>query len=322
LRMLSPDAVLLINTFSLVEAEGAHRLAKRVEEIVKESGRPIAFCVYSQGDEKQVTQRYTSLPVFAEIEDALRGLAASRDWNSRRARPIETASVTVSSARRETEQLLSGAGVLTSDQALNLCQLYDIPIAPFEVANDPEGAVKAAGRLGYPVALKALATELVHKSDAGGVALGLNDRTAVIREAEAMLARVAHPARLMVQRMASGGLELIIGGKRDRAFGPVVLFGLGGIFVEVFDDVAFRVVPLSRADAEEMTEEIRGKQLLRGARGKRPLDREAIIKALASVSSMLTDNPAIAEIDINPLLVMETGAAALDARVAVNTKQD
>jgi acyl-CoA synthetase (NDP forming) len=321
LHILSPDAVLLINTYSLDEAEGAHRLARRVEGIVKESGRPIAFCVYSQGDEKQAAQQHTSLPVFAEIEDALRGLAASRDWNSRRARTIETANGKMSVAPKEAEQLLSGSGVLTADQALSLCQVYSIPIAPFEVANDPEAAVQAAGRLGYPVALKALATELIHKSDVGGVALGLADGAAIKREAEAMLARIAHPAKLMVQRMVSGGLELILGGKRDRGFGPVVMFGLGGIFVEVFDDVAFRVAPLSRADAQEMIEEIRGKRLLERVRGKPPLDREALIKALTSISSMLTENPAIAEIDINPLLVLESGTAALDARVVVNRKQ-
>jgi acyl-CoA synthetase (NDP forming) len=318
LRTLSPDAVLLINTYSLEEAEGAHRLAKRVEEIVKESGRPIAFCVYSQGDEKQVTQRYTSLPVFAEIEDALRGLAASLAWNSRGARSIETANGATRPAPKQAEQLLSGSGVLTADQALSLCQLYGIPIAPFEVANGPEAAAEAADRLGYPVALKALATELVHKSDVGGVALGLADGATVRREAKAMLARIAHPARLMVQRMVSGGLEVILGGKRDRTFGSVVMFGLGGIFVEVFDDVAFRVAPLSRTDAQEMVEEIRGNRLLEGVRGKPPLDREALIKALTSISSMLTENPAIAEIDINPLLVLERGAVALDARVVVN----
>ena len=322
LRILSPDAVLLINTFSLVEAERAHRLAGRVEEIVKESGRPIALCVYSQGGEKQVTQHHTNLPVFAEIEDALQGLAASRDWYSRRMHAIETTNgATEPQRNEETEQFLTGPEVLTTDRALSLCQVYGIQIAPFEVADDSEAAVRAAGQLGYPVALKALASEIIHKSDVGGVVLGLSDEAAIRREAQAMLARIAHPARLMVQQMASGGLEIILGGKRDRAFGPVTMLGLGGIFVEAFDDIAFRVAPISRADAQAMVEEIRGKRLLEGIRGKPPLDREALIKALTSISSMLTENPSIAEIDVNPLLVLEKGAVALDARVLVNKKQ-
>lgn len=151
--------------------------------------------------------------------------------------------------------------------------------------------------------------------------MGLSDEAAIRRQAQAMLARIAHPARLMVQQMASGGLEIILGGKRDRAFGPVTMLGLGGIFVEAFDDIAFRVAPISRADAQAMVEEIRGKRLLEGIRGKPPLDREALIKALISISSMLTENPSIAEIDVNPLLVLEKGALALDARVLVSKKK-
>ena len=317
LKMLSPDAVLLINTYTLAEAEGAHRLARRVEEIVRESGRPIAFCVYSQGNESQVVQQHTSLPVFAEIEDAIRGLAASRDWNLRQARLTETAGGTVHTSREEAQRVLTTSGVLTADQALALCEAYDIPVAPSEVANNPEEAVRAADRLGYPVALKALATQLVHKTDMGGVTLGLTDAAAVKREATAMLARIASPARLLVQQMVSGGLEVILGGKRDRSFGPVVMFGLGGIYVEVFSDVAFRVAPLSRVDAEEMIEEVRGKRLLEGVRGKPPVDREALIKTVLSLSRMLVENPRITELDINPLLVLEHGAAAVDARAVV-----
>ena len=317
LRILSPDAVLLINTYTLSEAESAHRLAKRVEEIVRESGRPIAFCVYSQGDESQTVQQYTSLPVFEEIEDALRGLAASRDWNRWRARRLDPTGDTEFGSHQEAHELLTRSGVLTADQALALCQIYGIPVASSDIANDPEEAVRVANRLGYPVAIKALAAELVHKWDVGGVALGLSDEVAVRREAAAMLALVPHHLRLMVQRMVSGGLEVILGGKRDRSFGPVVMFGLGGINVEVFNDVAFRVAPLSRFDAEEMIEELRGKRLLDGVRGKPPVDRETIIKALLSLSCMLVENPRITEVDVNPLLVLEHGAAAVDARVVI-----
>jgi acetyltransferase len=317
LHMLSPDAVLLINTYTLDEAEGAHRLARRVEEIVRESGRPIAFCVYSQGDEGRVVQQHTSLPIFAEIDDALRGLAASRDWNCWQARRVGATGDAVHASREEAQRVLTRPGVLTVEQALALCKAYGIPVTPLKVANDPEEAIQAADQLGYPVALKALATQLVHKSDVGGVALGLVDAAAVRRESAAMLTRIAHPARLMVQRMVGDGLEVILGGKRDRSFGPVVMFGLGGTYVEVFNDVSFRVAPLSRTDAEEMIGEVRGKRLLDGVRGKPPMDQESLIKALLSLSCMLVDNPSITEVDINPLLVLEHGAAAVDARAVV-----
>jgi acetyltransferase len=319
LRMLSPDAVLLVNTYSLNEAEGAHRLARRVEEIVKESGRPIALCVYSQGAEKQTTQQETNIPIFGEIDDALRGLAASRDWNHwRTSHSNATSRAAPVSLPEGAEQLLARSGVLTADQALALCQTYGIPVAPFEVVDDSDGAVKAAGRLGYPVAIKALATQLLHKSDVGGVVLGLPDAAAVRREAAVMLAKIAEPTRLtklLIQRMVGDGLEVILGGKRDRSFGPVVMFGLGGIYVEVLGDVALRVAPLSQTDAKEMVDEIRGKRLLDEIRGQPPLDRKELIEALLSVSRMLVDNPDIAEVDVNPLIVLEHGVAAVDARV-------
>jgi acetyltransferase len=315
LNALSPDAVLLINSYSLDEAVGARRLAKRVEEIVRESERPIALCVYSQGDERQKTQQELSLPVFAEIEDALRGLAASRDWNHRHPRG-DQANTYATSAPKE-RQLFTEPGVLLPDQALSICQEYGIPVAPFVVANNLEEAVHAADKLGYPVALKALSKELLHKSDVGAVALGLTNAQAVKQQGTAMMERIASPVKLMVQRMFSGGLEVILGGKRDRSFGPVVMFGLGGIYVEVLGDVALRVAPITRADAEEMISEIRGRRLLEGARGKPPLDREILVKALMSLSEMLVENPDLAEIDINPLLVLDRGAVALDARAVV-----
>jgi acyl-CoA synthetase (NDP forming) len=149
----------------------------------------------------------------------------------------------------------------------------------------------------------------------------LADAVAVEREAEAMLTRIPYPARLFVQRMMGGGLEVIIGGKRDRSFGPVVMFGLGGIYVEVLGDVSFRVAPLSRIDAKLMIEETHGKRLLEEIRGRAPMDREALIKALLSVSKMLTENPSIDEVDINPLLVLNRGVVAIDARVLISNKE-
>jgi len=119
----------------------------------------------------------------------------------------------------------------------------------------------------------------------------------------------------MVQRMAGDGVEVILGGKRDPTFGPVVMFGLGGIHVEVLEDVAFRVAPLSRADAEEMIAEVRGRRLLDGVRGKLPVDRKALIQALLSLSRLLAENPCIAEVDINPLIVLREGCVAVDARI-------
>ncbi len=312
LRALSPDAVLLINTYSLHEAEAAARLARRVEQLQRESQRPVAFCAYAEGKDAMALYRQIDMPIFTEVEDALRGLAASRDrqrWLARSPAVVEA-----SAAPPVAWPPLPAAGLLTTDQALALCQAYGLPVAGYEVAADPAAAVAAAGRLGYPVALKLLATEVVHKSDVGGVALGLADEASVRRAAETLLGRWS-AARLLVQRMVDGGVEVILGGKRDPSFGPVVMLGLGGVFVEVFDDVAFRVAPLGRVDAEELIDEVRGSRLLAGVRGRPPADRQALVEAILALSQLLVEQPQIAEIDVNPLLVLEHGALAVDARV-------
>jgi succinyl-CoA synthetase beta subunit len=208
-------------------------------------------------------------------------------------------------------------GVLTADQALSLCQAHGIPVATWSVAHTPQEAARAADDLGYPVALKILAPQIVHKSDVGGVALNLEDASGVRRAAEAILARAGDPARLMVQRMVTGGVEVILGGRQDPSFGPVVMFGLGGIHVEVFDDVSFRVAPIGRVDAEEMLAEVRGSRLLAGIRGAPPVDREALIEALLALSRILVAYPRINELEVNPLVILEDGATALDARGVV-----
>lgn len=324
LRSLAPDAVLLINTYDRQEAKAARQLPQLVEGIMRESGRPIAFCVYTPGSEREALQNEVRMPIFYEIEEAIIGLAASRDryrWLARHgAAAAARAAVAPKAAALED---LGPAGVLTADRALGLCQRYGLPAAAWEVVGEPGAAARAAARLGYPVALKVLSSAAVHKTEAGGVALGLEDADSVEREAEAMLARLAQrapeasPAGLMVQRMVRGGVEVILGGKVDRSFGPVVVFGLGGIHVEVFDDVSFRVAPLTRPEAEDMIDELRGRRLLEGVRGARPVDREALIEAILSVSRLMVENPRVTELDVNPLIALESGVLAVDARMVV-----
>lgn len=313
LRMLKPDAVLLINTYSRSEAEGAHRLAQQVDVIVRETRMPGAFCAYGEGGVTRELIGQVSMPVFTDIEGAVRALAASREWHRRQTQRQVMLEDAPPGPRRP---LPLGS----MDGALALCREYGIPVAPWTVADDPEGAADAADGLGYPVVLKALSARVVHKSDVSGVVLGLNDRAAVRREAAAMRARVlsqvpdATDLRFLVQRMVGGGVEVILGGRQDPSFGPVVMFGLGGVFVEVFGDVAFRVAPLTRADVEEMLAEVRGRALLEGARGRPPADREALIGAILAFSRLLVENPDIAEIEINPLLALPEGVVAVDAR--------
>lgn len=313
LQALRPHAILLINTYGPSENEGARRLAHRVQEITAETGRPIAFCAYARGEERERLQAELKMPVFTEIEEALRALAASRERNawltSRRAGPV--------AAPEGAPLTLPAAGVLPADRALEVCAACGIPTAAWQRAGDAASARQAADLLGLPVALKVLAADLTHKSDAGGVVLNLARPDEVEEAAGQMLARWNRqgiPAALMVQRMAGPGVEVILGGRQDRTFGPVVIFGLGGIHVEVFDDVAFRVAPLTRHDAEQMIDEVRGHRLLLGGRGRPPSERTALIEAILAVSRLMRDHPELIEFEINPLLATADGVLALDAR--------
>jgi acetyltransferase len=326
LRALDPDALLLVHTYSAgPEADASHRVAQHLGELSRAMAKPLAFCAFAQQAEVEALKKASLLPIFTDIEGAVRALAASRD---RHARPARRVPLPPPPTQRpgKVEALLSGAGVLTTDAALDLCGAFGIPVATWAAVDDAEAASFAASAMGYPVALKGLASEVPHKSDAGLVALGITDAEdlrAAFAEVSAALERYtpqAQAGRLMVQPMLSGGYEVIIGGRRDPSFGPMVMFGLGGIYVEILEDVAFRLAPLAREDAERMVDEVRGSRLLQGARGQPPADRGAIIEALLGMSRLLVECPEIFEIDVNPLLVSEQGAAAVDARAVVGSQ--
>jgi acyl-CoA synthetase (NDP forming) len=323
LQALDPDALLLVHTYSAgPEGEMSRRLARRVGELSRELHRSVAFCAFAQRGEVESLKHEANYPVFTEIEAAVRALAASRD---RCQRPVRLLPLPSAPAHRprEVEGLLAHDGVLTTDAALGLCAAFGVPAAGWAVVESVEGAVVAASAVGYPVALKVLSPDIPHKSDVGGVVLDVKGPEALRAEFAALVARVearapdARAGGVLVQRMLSGGWEVILGGKRDPSFGPVVMFGLGGVYVEVFEDVAFRLAPLIREDAEEMISEVRGSRLLRGVRGEPAADVEAVVEALLALSRLLVECPEVAEIDVNPLLVFEQGVAAVDARVVV-----
>jgi acetyltransferase len=225
-------------------------------------------------------------------------------------------------ARDEVARLLRGAEPLSEFECKRVLELCGIPATREELAASADEAVRLARELGYPVALKVQSGQILHKSDSGGVALDLGSQADLRRAYEEILSnaqRAAPDAEIqgvLVQEMVKGGVEVILGSMSDPVFGPVVMFGLGGIFVEALGDVSFRIAPLSRSDAEDMIEEIKGHRVLRGIRGREPADLDAIADALLSVSRLVTDHrDAIEELDINPLVVFPRGAKAVDALI-------
>jgi succinyl-CoA synthetase beta subunit len=213
----------------------------------------------------------------------------------------------------------SGKVVLGEVESKQIVSEYGIPVVPTRPARTGEEARAIARELGFPVVLKILSADLTHKSDVGGVLLGLQDEAAVVQAFET-IAEAAERAGVRsegvsVQRMARPGLELLIGASRDPQFGPVVTFGLGGVLVEVYEDVALRLAPLRTIDAAEMLDEIRGARALGAFRGRPAVDRAAIEAALLAVSSLMVERPEVGELDLNPVLAYPDGLAAVDARV-------
>jgi acyl-CoA synthetase (NDP forming) len=178
------------------------------------------------------------------------------------------------------------------------------------------------GQIEGPFALKIISPKISHKSDVGGVILNVSS----LPEAEGAYQEIRRladgdPSGILVQRMISQGREVILGAKRDPSFGPVVLFGLGGIYVEVFKETSLRVAPINRSEAEEMISELKTSSILKGVRGARPLDIEALVENLLRLSQLMMDFPEIEGVDINPVKVLEKGAIAVDARIVLSDTQ-
>ncbi|MBC7120179.1 MAG: acetate--CoA ligase family protein [Candidatus Methanosuratus sp.] len=209
-------------------------------------------------------------------------------------------------------------GWLLEPEAKELCRLYGLPVAEWRVVKTRDEAQAAGTALGYPVVMKIVSPDVIHKSDVGGVALNVEEGS--LKEVFERMERVAEEKGfsfegILLEKMAPPGVETIIGAKRDPQFGPVLMFGLGGIFVEVFKDVSFRVAPIERQDAEEMVAELKAYPLLKGVRGRRPSDVGSIVEALLRVSNMVTELEEIRELDLNPVVAYEKGCRILDARV-------
>jgi acyl-CoA synthetase (NDP forming) len=218
--------------------------------------------------------------------------------------------------------LHQGRTLLTETESKQVLQDLGIATTLGQLVTSADAAVHAATTIGFPVVLKISSVDIVHKSDVGGVKLNLLTAEDVRQAYQAILQSVAeqvpsaHVEGVTVQPMANaGGVEVIIGMSKDATFGPVLMFGLGGVLVEILKDVAFRLVPLSQRDAAEMIRDIKGLPLLQGYRGAPAADLEALEHILLTLSDFVAQTPAIQEIDLNPVYAYAQGALAVDARI-------
>ena len=217
-----------------------------------------------------------------------------------------------------------GRSLLSEVEAKQVLAQAGVPVVEARLATKRDEAVALAGELGYPVALKIVSPQITHQSDVGGVKLALDTAEAVADAYDAIVeaARRADADATIegvsVQRMAEPGIEVITGMTLDAQFGPVLMFGLGGVLVEVLKDVAFRVVPIAARDARQMVREIQGFPVLQGYRGQEPADLEALEGLLLKVSQFIEGHPEIAELDLNPVFAYPKGAIAVDARIVLS----
>lgn len=214
---------------------------------------------------------------------------------------------------------------LLEPEAKAICLDYHIPVPPFELARNADEASSAAERLGYPVVLKIVSPDILHKTEAGGVMLGIRS-TAEVREA---FTRISDNAEkydskakiegILVQKMAPQGTEVIVGGLVDPQFGQTLMFGLGGVFVEILNDVTLRIAPIAEQDACEMVREVKAYPMLKGYRGSPPVDEDTIVHILLAASDLMMENPQINQMDLNPIMAYEKGANVVDARMILQS---
>jgi acyl-CoA synthetase (NDP forming) len=211
--------------------------------------------------------------------------------------------------------------LLLEPDARELISLYGVPLPAWRVTTTPSQTAAAARELGGPVALKAVSSEIVHKSDAGLVLLDIDGADAAARAHEELVERAQRvardPIRVLITPMIRGGIETVVGAFRDVQFGPVVMVGLGGVLVEALDDVVFRLAPVDPGEARAMFGELRARRLWDGVRGRAPADLAALCDVVVAVSVLVAERPEIAELDLNPVFALSTGAAVVDARVVL-----
>jgi acetyl coenzyme A synthetase (ADP forming)-like protein len=299
---------------------------EQVGEVVRRRSKPVlAVMMATEEFYDAVKPRQDLPPVYRFPESAARALAMLSRYAAwrRRAEDAPTPEFQVDDAAVGAILSARGEGYLEPEQAFRVLELYGVPCAPFRTVRGAEEALAAAAEIGYPVVLKAIAPTLVHKSEAGAVRVDLRDAPELRSALAAMAGSVAAAGHALdgyfVQRLVRGGHEAIFGVSTDPRFGPLLMFGLGGKYVEVFQDVRFGVPPLSSREARDMIHGIRGFQLLAGVRGEAGADLERLVDVLLRLTQLAQRHPAIKELDLNPFLASPPGeeSVALDVRIRV-----
>jgi len=328
------DGIMVVLTpQAMTEIEDTARAVGSLSQVID---KPVLACFMGEAKVERgirVLREY-DVPNFSFPERAslaFRAMSQYRVIKERKDPVYESFEVNTEAVKQVLERAKQDGRYAIGDaEAWDILKAYGLSIPRSVLAKTPQEAVEVAGEIGYPVVLKIASPDILHKTDVGGVKVGLETPDQVQDAFELMIYRTerylpdAQIWGCQVQEMAPpGGLEVLIGMNRDPQFGPLVTFGLGGIYVEALKDVTFRVAPFTRLEAQAMLEEIRSKVLLEGIRGKPPVDKEAIIDTLLRMGQLVQEFPEIAEFDINPLIVYpkDQGAIAIDMRLVLSSEK-
>jgi len=322
------DAIVIILT-----PQAMTRAAETARAIVKSLTHTKPVVAAFMGGESLLPGRHelaaAGLPDYPSPERAVAALKAMHDYAAWRQRPPRVVTRFRVNRRRVerviTRRLRTGRLQIGEVKAKDILKAYGFRIPDGYLASSAEEAVEIASRIGYPVAMKIVSPDIIHKSDLGGVRLNVSNSEGVLDAFELMMLRIRQRAPeawvegVYVEKMVDRGLEVIIGMNRDRQFGPMLMFGLGGIFVEVMKDVTFHLAPITREEAIQMLMATRSYEILQGKRAQRGVDLEGIANGLQRISQLTTDFPQIAELDINPFIVGEHGVEphVADARITL-----
>jgi acetyl coenzyme A synthetase (ADP forming)-like protein len=301
-------------------------VAKEMAEVSKLKKKPIV-CNYmtdkAQWIETTKIMKEGGIPCYDFPEMAAKALAALTRFGEIRRREKDTVKLFDDVNKSKAEAILltakkSNREILTATEVYEILAAYRIPVADWKIASNVEEAEKAANEIGFPIVIKADAESIIHKSDVGGVAVNLKDKNEVRMAVEKMQNKFDEAnLRFFIQKYLPGGRELIVGAKAEAGLGHLIMFGIGGIFVEVLKDVIFKIAPVTRTEVKDMLSSIKAAALLDGIRGESGINKDDVIEIIQRTSQLLTDLPVIREMDLNPIIAFKNQALAVDARIKI-----
>jgi acetate---CoA ligase (ADP-forming) len=302
-------------------------LSKETYGSILSSGKPLGVCLFGLSEYLHTVKEHTNFPIFNNPEEMVRALSFQRDWYAK-GRSEEILPGNSYSDKEDLHKWIDAHGEVIGEDSLELLRMCGIPVAVSGIAKDEREAVKLAKQTGFPVVMKVVSPDALHKTDAGGILLNVKKDDEVRRGYSQIcenLEAYKKGARfdgIRIQKMADEGHDMFIGGKFDQSFGPVIVFGFGGIYVEVFKDVRTCLCPADARSVRKKVESLTSYKILKGARGMKPADIDGYVDAIVRVSWILAEFPEIKEMDINPIRLLKDGSGlcALDARMVIEKK--